>query len=89
MGTIIKNRYILSIIIIIICFCLSPVYGVDESVNITEVGTLEDPPVVFFDIAVSGNYAYAVGRDGLTVIDISTPAFPKEAGSYPRGFVIR
>ncbi|MCP5103350.1 MAG: hypothetical protein GY950_08225 [bacterium] len=83
MKRIIKGSQISSIFVLIMCFCSPTVQWAADSMNITEVGKWEEPPTSFRDVAVTGNYAYGVSRDGLTVIDISTPALPVQVGSYP------
>ncbi len=57
---------------------------------VVDVSVLEDPIVVgslgtsssFRDIASFGEYLFALSPDGISIIDISEPAGPREVGNF-------
>jgi hypothetical protein len=79
------------------CITISSNYAymgsVTGSLFIVDVGIPSEPTMLgeyrladllgsVTDVAVSGNYAYLAHRFGLSVIDISNPSMPTEAGSF-------
>ncbi len=61
-------------------FCLS---GDEPCANISSTGLWEGYASSYEDVAISGNYAYCVGDNGLDVVDISDPHLPQLVTSYP------
>lgn len=58
------------------------IYRIDEGTNLTKVSQIS-LTVALGDLAVSGGFAYVAGdRDGLQIVDVSSPTNPILAGVY-------
>lgn len=71
-----------AVFLFFICICF-PFLQFPDDFNISKVGEWGGYCSSYYDVAVSGKYAYCVGRRGLDVVDISSPASPRLMASYP------
>jgi hypothetical protein len=65
--------------------CLSfPLFQFPEhNFNISKVGEWGGFNSLYYDVAITGKYAYCVGYYGLDIVDISSPSSPQLVASYP------
>ncbi len=55
------------------------ILDISDPDSVTQIGSLyPEGTITFYWIAVQGNYAYLAEHNGLRIVDISTPANPKE-----------
>ena len=72
-----------AVFLLFICFCFPLSQFPDTGLNVSEVGEWGGYASSYLDVTVSGNHAYCVGKNGLDIVDVSTPSLPRLMASYP------